>query len=131
MEAFLEVRALLQVPTFQVQSLGTFPACRVPWNHLPVLVASLEAASAVQMVLQKVTLVLSAQKTPVTERLPFPEALSAVEAVTSVAQVAPVILELLANHRQEHRVLALAAAVASHKADRVLPVAVPEVHVVP
>lgn len=135
MEAFLEVRALLQVPAFQhlvqAEALGTFPACRVPWNPLPVLVESLEAASAVQMVLQKVLLVLSAQKTPVTERLPFPKALSAVAAVASVAQVAPVIRELLANHRQEHRVLALAAAAASHKADRVLPVAVQEVHVVP
>lgn len=83
------------------------------------------------MVFQKVILALSAQETPVTERLPFPEALSTVAAVASVAPVAPVMLELLANHRQVHRVWALPAAAAALQADRVLPVAVREVHVVP
>lgn len=61
MEAFLDVRALVQVPSCQVKALGTFPACRDPWDPLPVLVESLEAASVVQMVLQKVFLAFSAQ----------------------------------------------------------------------
>lgn len=49
-----------------------------------------------------------------------------------MAAVAPVNLELLAYHSQEQGVWALAsAAVSLQQADRVLPVAVREVHVLP